>query len=303
MESHLTSHILPYVPQSASSISVEVQRLSENPVMRRMAPHGHVFFELIVITSGRGRHTVDGVDHEAAQGTVFVLPPGSIHDLRGLADADGWAILFQADSIDQSRSHGLAPMEDLPLGMLFDLFRQPVLHTQQSLRLDSDSLAQATSLIDRMHDELNTRKEGYAPAVRAALQLLLVTLARCAPWLEASPANSAQKQNLVSVVFADIDQNFRDAPLLQQASSRLGLSSGYLTTKLRQLTGRTYGEWVIERRMIEARRLLTTTQMNLGEIAQDLGYAEIESFIRRFRAHHGLSPAAWKKRARNPQPA
>ncbi len=194
--------------------------------MRSMAPHGHLFFELIVVTSGNGRHIVDGLDHEAVAGTVFVLPPGSIHDLRSFADADGWAILFQTDSVDPDSPHGLAPIDNLPVGLLFDLFRQPVLQMLRPIQLDAASLAQVTGLIGRMHDELNVRQEGYAHAARAALQLLLVTLARTAPWLE----------------------------------------------------------------------------MSVADIAQALGYAEVESFIRRFRLHHEFTPSAWRERSRTPVP-
>ncbi|ALX34814.1 hypothetical protein PATSB16_37280 [Pandoraea thiooxydans] len=294
--------ILPYVPQSASAVSIEVQRLAQDHVMRTMAPHGHMFFELIVVIAGNGRHIVDGLDHEALAGTVFVLPPGSIHDLRSFASADGWAILFQTDSVDPDSPHGLAPIDNLPVGLLFDLFRQPVLQMLRPIQLDALSLAQVTGLIGRMHDELNGRQEGYVHAARAALQLLLVTLARNAPWLGAGAPNTMQQADLVSTVFADIDRHFRGASLLSQASSRLGFSGGYLTTKLRRLTGRTYGEWVIERRMIEARRLLATTQMSVADIAQALGYAEVESFIRRFRLHHEFTPSAWRERSRTPTP-
>ena len=50
--------------------------------------------------------------------------------------------------------------------------------------------------------------------------------------------------------------------------------------------------------MIESRRLLSATDFSIAEVAQAVGYVEVESFIRRFRARHGLTPASWREATR-----
>lgn len=292
--------ILTYVPSSASAVAIEVQGLSQNRHMKRMEPHAHMFFELVLVQSGRGRHVVDGLDHEAVPGMVFVLPPGSVHDMRGIADADGWSILFEADGVDANLSLGLTPRDELPHGFMFDLFRQPVLQVTRPIRLSGAQLKAFGARVEQLHEELASRHSGYEHAARATLQLLLVDLSRHASWLRAPSGASKAQPDLISRVFTDIDCHFRDTSALAQAASRLGYSRGHLTTRLRELTGRTYGAWVIERRMIESRRLLGATDLAIAEIAQALGYAEVESFIRRFRVRHGLSPASWRESARAP---
>lgn len=292
--------MLTYVPSSASAVAIEVQGLTQNRHMKRMEPHAHVFFEVVMVKSGRGRHVVDGLDHEAEPGMVFVLPPGSVHDMRGMADADGWSILFEADGVDANLSLGLTPIDALPRGFLFDLFRQPVLQMTRPIRLGPGQLKSLGARIEQMKEELASRQAGYEHAARATLQLLLIDLARRAPWLQTPTDASKAPPDLISRAFTDIDRHFRETSALAQAASRLGYSKGHLTTRLRQLTGRTYGEWVIQRRMIESRRLLSATDLSIGDIAQALGYAEVESFIRRFRARHGLTPASWRDGARAP---
>ncbi|MBU6248884.1 MAG: AraC family transcriptional regulator [Xanthomonadaceae bacterium] len=290
--------MLTYMPGSASAVAIEVQGLSQSRHMKRMEPHAHMFFEVVVVKSGRGRHRVDGLDHETEPGMVFVLPPGSVHDMRAMEDVDGWSILFEADGIDASLSLGLTPIGALPGGFMFDLFRQPVLQMTRPIRLDPVDLASFGARIEQLGRELAERHAGYEHAARATLQLLLIDLTRLAPWLQGHTGGSPAPADIVSRAFADIDQHFREPSALTQAATRLGYSVGHLTTRLRQLTGRTYGEWVIERRMIESRRLLSATDRGIGEIAQALGYAEVESFIRRFRARHGLTPSAWRDDAR-----
>lgn len=73
------------------------------------------------------------------------------------------------------------------------------------------------------------------------------------------------------------------------------LSPGYLTTLVRRRTGRTVLEWIHERRMVEARRLLVETDESVERIGASVGYEDPVYFIRRFRSAHGATPASWRK--------
>ena len=54
-------------------------------------------------------------------------------------------------------------------------------------------------------------------------------------------------------------------------------------------------QWITERRMQEARRLLADTDLTVAEIAGRVGYREAGYFIRRFRTAHGVPPATWRR--------
>lgn len=298
-----TTSMYPFVPTVSSAISVEVQCLDSDHVMRRKVAHGHLFYELIVIAGGRGIHRLDGVPYAATARTAFVIPPGTTHDLRALGSAYGWTVLFMADAVDESSPAVLSRMIDPAAGALFDVFRRRDAKAPQPIQLDRDAYAEVERLLHRLQQELHRQPFGYAHAARAALQLLLMTVARCAPWIQPTslPATGLEQGNLLDAVLAEIDRHFAEPHGLSETAARLGFSAPYLTTRIRKLTGRTYGEWLIERRMIEARRLLGTTDRSIADIAADTGYAEVESLIRRFRAYHGVTPSAWRKRARHPR--
>jgi transcriptional regulator GlxA family with amidase domain len=56
---------------------------------------------------------------------------------------------------------------------------------------------------------------------------------------------------------------------------------------------------VQQRRLAEARRLLTTTDRPVGEICLDVGFGSPSSFSTLFRCRYGLAPSALRRRARN----
>jgi AraC-like DNA-binding protein len=68
------------------------------------------------------------------------------------------------------------------------------------------------------------------------------------------------------------------------------------TTVVRRRTGRTVQEWIIERRMSEARVLLGGTDLPISEIARRVGVADAGYIARLFRTIHGVSPRRLRPR-------
>jgi AraC-like DNA-binding protein len=50
--------------------------------------------------------------------------------------------------------------------------------------------------------------------------------------------------------------------------------------------------------MERARELLLKTGKTVSEIAEDVGYANAPYFYRQFRAHHGVTPAEYRRHSR-----
>ena len=98
--------------------------------------------------------------------------------------------------------------------------------------------------------------------------------------------------------FEFIEANFHRPLELKEVASNVGYSSAYLTNFMRQKTGRTVKQWIIERRMDQARQLLLDTERSITQIATDTGYVDTGYFIRQFKQLHGTSPNSWRN---NPQ--
>lgn len=73
----------------------------------------------------------------------------------------------------------------------------------------------------------------------------------------------------------------------------------YLTDLVRRETGRTVLNWILERRMAEARCLLLETARSVNQIAEAVGYLDTGYFIRLFRRSNGKTPQAWRLLHRN----
>lgn len=98
-------------------------------------------------------------------------------------------------------------------------------------------------------------------------------------------------------VFQFIEARYQQAISLKDVAQAAGYSPAYLTNLVQTQTGRTVKQWIIERRMAQARDLLASTQHPVRWIAETSGYGDAGYFTRQFRQFHGVSPQVWRQQA------
>jgi AraC family transcriptional regulator, transcriptional activator of pobA len=227
-------------------------------------------------------------------GVVYVVAPGAAIDPGRVPHRDsGVAVIFDPAALD---GDGRSPWPSWRLHPL--LF--PFVHGQSSglLQLQVRTARQSLwdSMIGSIETELAARNEGYRQAALAHLTLLLIDIARLAGDVVGDLRRSGEP--LLAEVFTVIDRHLGDTLSLRDVARELGVTPGHLTTVVRRRTGRTVQEWIIERRMAEARSLLSDTELPVGEVARRIGMADPGYFSRLFRRTHGASPREWRGRSR-----
>jgi AraC-like DNA-binding protein len=99
-------------------------------------------------------------------------------------------------------------------------------------------------------------------------------------------------------VFEFIELNYHLSISLRKVATAVGYSPAYLTDLVRRLTGKTVNNWIIERRIAQARRLLLETNYSIEQIAFDVGYQNINHFYCQFRDYYKNTPGAWRESQR-----
>lgn len=99
----------------------------------------------------------------------------------------------------------------------------------------------------------------------------------------------------LSQVFEFIELNYYHNIKLKEVAQAVGYSSAYLTDLVRRMTGKTVNDWIIERRITEAKRLLLETEDSIEKIALKVGYQNINHFYCQFRNYCRNTPGSWRK--------
>jgi AraC family transcriptional regulator, transcriptional activator of pobA len=223
-------------------------------------------------------------------GVVYVVAPGAAVDPNQVPHRDsGVGLFFDSTALDGDGRSPWPSWRRHPL-----LF--PFLHGRSGgllqLKVPTERQPLWDRVIDSIETELDAREEGYRQAALAHLTLLLIDVARLAGDVVDDLRRSGEP--LLAEVFTVIDRHRGEPLSLRDVADELGMTPGHLTTVVRRRTGRTVQEWIIERRMAEARSLLSETELSVAEIARRVGISDPAYFSRQFRRTHGVSPRDWR---------
>lgn len=85
-------------------------------------------------------------------------------------------------------------------------------------------------------------------------------------------------------------------PTIAQLATECGLSAGYFARAFRRTAGITPHQWLMRRRVENARELLLRGQLELASIATACGFVDQSHFTRIFARFEGESPGRWRRR-------
>jgi AraC family transcriptional activator of pobA len=206
--------------------------------------------------------------------SAWVLRPGTVIDPATVEHAPGCiAIPFEPSVVD-ARLLGL--MRPDPAGGVVRVNIPPA---------DRDAWRHTVRQIEV---EAERRGDGYRDALVAHLTVLLIQLNRLAA------ASADLPEAPLQAVFTAIEDGFRGPLALADVAKTVGLTPGYLTTWVRKRTGKTVQEWIIERKLVEARRLLAESDLPVASVARAVGFTDPAYFTRMFTREVGMSPRRWR---------
>jgi AraC family transcriptional activator of pobA len=262
----------------------------------RAHPHAHDFLVLLYVERGGGTLRMDDREWPLVTGDVFVIAPGEVvapEEASGLHEAEAWAVFFAPDVIEPAAPGAFLSWRTHPL--LFPFVRG-VAGGVQRLHVPPGDRAACSERFSELERELRERRDGYNEAVLAHLTLLLVAVSRLAA--DVSDDLTLRDEPLLAAVFDYVEAGYQRPISLKDVADAVGLTPGHLTTVVGRKTGRTVQQWITERRMTEARRLLAETNLTVEAVGARVGYRDASYFIRRFRSSHGAAPLEWRRAGR-----
>jgi AraC-like DNA-binding protein len=255
--------------------------------------HAHDFLVLVYVERGGGTVSLNGQDIPLRDGDVHAVPPGQAIGSAALADLHhcrAWSVAFTPDAVPS-----LASVSPLAWGhhQLLALFSLTTLPAGASANVPEADRPRWSAWLAELGEELSEPgRLGAREAASAALTRILVGAARLAPSAPAPP------DPLVTRVFEEIEATFHEPVSAADVARALGYTAGYLTTVVRERTGRTLLEWITERRMTEVRRMLRDTDLPLGVVAARTGLRDATYLVRRFKDRYGITPDRWRRSER-----
>jgi len=283
--------------QSGWRDMVHFERIHERSSLHHfnIEPHFHEgLLQLLYITSGSGKASIDGANWSVSTQTLIVVPARCVqHAWQFTSDIDG-PVVTAAQRPLESIAAVTAPE-------LLQYIRHPVvLRVPDAVRC-VDTLM---PLFDAIAREMRMHASGEMTAGTALLLAVFVQIARLAASMHASTGIHAaqkvarsRKAEQVGRFRALVDQHFRKHLPVEHYAAELGLTAGHLSRLCREILGRSSHDVIKARIVHEAKRELVYSILSVKQIAHLLGFADDAYFGRFFRKQTGHTPTQFRQAA------
>ncbi|SCK08736.1 helix-turn-helix domain-containing protein [Vogesella sp. LIG4] len=237
-------------------------------------------WQLLYVRRGPADLYVEGQHTRVEQPSIQLVPPMCVHGFRFQQQIEGYVLTLAAPLVGRLQDE---------LGSCGAVLQQArcyaVAHGGQYL----DTLFAAIA------EEYANPAQGRDVLLRSLVCALLVWLGRQLPQGEGQqdrlPRGSQHLQRFVALVERHYHQHWPVSSYAHQ----LGVSTAYLNGICRQQAGQTALQLIHQRLLLEAKRLLVYTALNVNQIADQLGFSEPAYFIRFFKRLTGQTPSRLRK--------
>lgn len=225
----------------------------------RISPSSITFFDLTVLLSGKLEYTIDGKETLLESGDVIFIPTGSVRARRE-SDVNVDYISFNFTSSCDFK---------LPLVM------------KNAVRSE---VAMLVTAYDKMCKHAYYDNKEKAEYLCGCIISVLKDIAAASQY-------SPLTKKIMSHIHSDISQKIT----LEEIGRLTFFSPIYCDTVFKKETGRSIIDYVLDRRIDEAKKLLLEGTMSLSQIGETLGFGDYNYFSRVFKKRSGYSPTAYRR--------
>lgn len=155
-------------------------------------------------------------------------------------------------------------------------------------------------IIDNIKTEFNSNVDRFSQDVVIAQLELLFTYAQRfyeRQFITRKITNNSifsKLEDLLDDYFNNEELLSKGLPSVHYFADNLNVSAKYLSSMLKQLTGKTTQEHIHEKLIEKAKEKLSTTELSVSEIAYDLGFEHSQSFSKLFKTKTKQSPLEFR---------
>lgn len=242
---------------------------------------------IALVSSGHGRVGIDLRDYELERNSLLVLHPRNY-----LYFAEGEGITIDVLACSSGVVENVLPK-------LTDLMPLLMHHRSEPVELlddkDADMLRDYYEFLKQKMSEPRTpfsRQKMMCILQSALFEMMEIHCRR----ERIDAYQKTRKEEIMAKFILMVSESFRTSRQVSYYAEQLCVSSKHLSAVVKEISGRTAGEWIENFVTVEAKVLLRSTDLTIQEIAARLHFSNQSFFGKYFKHQTGLSPSEYRKR-------
>lgn len=244
--------------------------------------HRDDYYLFMFVDAVEAVFTIDFEEMQVSGNTVLYVCPGQVHVASSIKEAKGWSLAIDAMLVEKDYKN---------------IFEGQFL-TQKPITLDMSVSARMNEVAHLLHSTIQAKPTAFSDRIilnltNAFIGIIAEQYADRQDDLQHQKSRSA----LIAYQFKKLlSDNFRTLKSPTQYAQMLNYSLSHLNESVKNTTGFPVSYWIHQQIILEAKRLLYYTNMDVKEIAFSLGYDDHTYFSRLFSKFVGVSPSTFRRR-------
>ena len=249
--------------------------------------HYHNFYELYYLVQGERYYFTQNKTYYVEKGSFVLVDKYDVHITTSPSNHGYERILIHfTDGFLEEINSIIMQLH------LLDSFKKsfPI------IKLNTLEQQFAENVLNSILTEYEKKEKGYEQCIRAQLLQLLIYISRRIPnekKAESAYINSSHKT--ISEIASYINTHFNDDITLEKLSKKFHNSPHYISRIFKKFSGISFVDYLNNVRIKQAQKLMLTTQMNMQQICETVGYKSYTHFAREYKKIVGMSPLQYKK--------
>jgi AraC-like DNA-binding protein len=249
-------------------------------------PHTLSYYDITLIDEGTGSLYLDEVAFPIAKGNIYFSLPGQIRRWDINKVPTGLVLIFEEAFLcdffnDRQFVQNLAyfnPARKSPI-----------------LTINNEEYKVLEGLMLQIEDEIACFKDTDKHILRAILYQVLIWLNRQFKNTFNSLGNHAPNRHIAEFIVL-LEKEFLNTRSVSYYASKLNITPNHLNDLANHHLGKSAKQYVTDRVILEAKRLLGSSGLSISEIATKLNFDDNSYFVRLFRKTTGATPLAFRKK-------
>ncbi|NLL72364.1 MAG: AraC family transcriptional regulator [Clostridiales bacterium] len=260
--------------------------LHNNRTADNYPPHWHTAVEIIMPINNIYTIVIGKTTYLLQEGDIMVIPPGELHELIAPKEGLRRILLFDYSLISNLKGST----------NIFSVLSQPRLITNRNAPKTHKALTKLYEEIAEEYFEDNTLRE---PALYSLLIKMFVILGR--KYMKKGniiPNVKISKQReyieKFNIIFDYINENYMEEISLETIANVAGFSKYHFSRLFKQFTDMSFYDYLNQRRVKEAEKLLLNPTLSITEVAMGSGFSSISTFNRVFKSFKECTPTEFR---------
>lgn len=243
--------------------------------------HRHNFFFILAVEHGQGNHSIDFVNYKVQNRSIFILRPGQVHVLTLQSHCTGYLLEFNPEFYHiRKRITG---------HLLRRVFKT------NFYEVSRNTFQKLNCFLEYILDEYQNKKDGFEEAIKANLDIFFIELSRQRINKKDTVVGiHAYQQERLDHFLDLLEGNLHSKMKVSDFARMMNMSVYQLNHMTRSGLGKIASKVINDHMILEARRQLLATSVQVSQVAYSLGFEDSSYFIRYFKKHTGYSPEAYR---------